>query len=122
MPSRTKYQFGLTVNPYPDKQVFHKHRSSTGNVRKFRGFWKYRHTSTEERAKMSTEIETSRWLKTIAPTHRDRQLIFALRCFFPDVDTTVGVGMQILMEPSFRCVMLLWFFSSERKVPNLRWF
>jgi len=82
MPSRTKYQFGLTVNPYPDKQVFHKHRSSTGNVRKFRGFWKYRHTSTEERAKMSTEIETSRWLKTIAPTHRDRQLIFCSSLFF----------------------------------------
>jgi len=65
--------------------VFAYHRNSAGDIRKFRRYWKYRPVTEDEKTIFWTEIQTSRWLAKIAPTPRDKEIIYALRCLYPEV-------------------------------------
>jgi len=85
MPSRGRYRCGLTVNLFPEVQEFHTHYSREGKKRKYRGIWKYRPTTESERATLWLEIETSRWVRAIAPTQRDKTVLYYLRCLYPDI-------------------------------------
>jgi len=73
------------VNTTADRE-FSYHRNSAGDIRKFRSLWQYRPVSNEERRVIWLRIVyCNQWLSRIAPTLRDKQVIYALCCLFPDV-------------------------------------
>jgi len=82
-----KSRRGFLVTPFCNSldTEFYYHRNGDGKIRKYRRYWTYKPVTEELRATFWNEITTTRWVSRIFPTVRDKQILFALRCLFPDV-------------------------------------
>jgi len=79
------YRWGKTINDADTDSEFVYHENSAGVTRKFRRLYSFKPTSDEQRRQFWAEIRNSKWVDRIAPTVRDKQILLALRCFYPDV-------------------------------------